>query len=339
MRIAQRGTSSSSSGYHTVDRMRIYASGTDELAFTQSQSTDAPDGFDYSFKVAINTAESSWTTTEWIYFRYVLEGRDNIDLAFGTSSAKKTTVSFWVKSSVIGNYAVLFFNDNGVDSSRNQTLTYTINSANTWEYKTITFDGDTAQVLHTGANAGADLYWVLSTGPDRNSSDGSTWGTYTQARGAYGQTADVGGTLNATWQIAGLQFETGDVATPFEHRSYGEELSACMRYYQKLIAMPGESSCDVCNTNQRTTTAAYGVYHLVTPMRSAPTLSIGSLSDFILYAASTSVSGLSALTFSLVSTTGSGRMAITNSSFGAAGNGGWLAISNATNYLGFDSEL
>jgi len=232
MQVAQRGTSSSSIGFQTVDRFRVGTNSTDELAFIQSQDTDAPNGFTKSFKVAVTTPETSWTTGEWFTVRYTIEGQDAQLLQFGQSTAQKTTLSFWVKSSVTGDYAVMFFNSQG--SSRGQSFTYTITSANTWEYKTIVFDGDTAQSFSDSNAAGPDFYFTLSSGPDRQTTDGSSWQNYSQGMSAYGQTADVGGTASATWQITGVQLEVGDTATPFEHRSYGDELARCQRYYYEL---------------------------------------------------------------------------------------------------------
>jgi hypothetical protein len=229
MQVAQRGTSSTGVNYKTVDRFRLDQNTMDELAFTQSQDTDAPAGFKNSYKLTVNTPETSLVLTEWLYMRYTMEGQDAQVLQFGQSTAQKTTMSFWVKSSVTGDYAVLFFNDQG--SARGQTLTYTVNAANTWEYKTIVFDGDTAQNFANSNAAGPDLYFTLSAGPDRKTTDGSSWINYTANASAYGQTADVATVNGATWQITGVQLEVGDTATPFEHRSYGDELARCQRYY------------------------------------------------------------------------------------------------------------
>ena len=229
MQVAQRGTSSTSTGFQTVDRWRIETTGTDELAFTQAQVSDAPDGFAYSYKFTVTTPETSITDSEWLRARYTIEGQDAQSLAFGTSSAKQATLSFWVKSSVTGSYAVLFYLG---DAARSQTLTYTVNSSNTWEYKTITFDGDTVATINNNNTAGPDFYFSLSAGPDRKTSDGTSWGTFAQGKSAYGQTANVAATSAATWQITGVQLEAGDTATPFEHRSYGAELALCQRYYQ-----------------------------------------------------------------------------------------------------------
>ena len=273
MQVAQRGTSSTSTGFQTVDRFRVNTSATDELALTQAQDSNAPDGFTNSFKVTVTTPETSFTTTEWFYTRYTIEGQDAQQLKFGTSSALQTTLSFWVKSSVTGTYAVLFFNDQG--SARGQTLTYTINSANTWEYKTIVFDGDTAQNFANSNAAGPDLYFTLSAGPDRKTTDGSSWQNYSNAMSAYGQTADVGGTASATWQITGVQLEVGDTATPFEHRSYSDQLQACKRYYQQKNDSGNALASGIWYRSSQV--LAYGKFD--TTMRAAPTITVSS-SDF-----------------------------------------------------------
>ena len=230
MQVAQRGTSSTGVNYKTVDRFRLDQNTMDELAFTQSQDTDAPAGFRNSYKLTVNTPEASLVLTEWLYMRYTMEGQDAQVLQFGQSTAQKTTMSFWVKSSVTGDYAVLFFNDQG--SARGQTLTYTVNAANTWEYKTIVFDGDTTQNFANSNAQGPDFYFTLSAGPDRTITDGTSWINYTANASAYGQTADVATVNGATWQITGVQLEVGDTATSFEHRSYGDELARCQRYYE-----------------------------------------------------------------------------------------------------------
>ena len=242
MQVAQRGTSSTGVNYKTVDRFRLDQNTMDELAFTQSQDTDAPAGFKNSYKLTVNTPETSLVLTEWLYMRYTMEGQDAQVLQFGQSTAQKTTMSFWVKSSVTGDYAVLFFNDQG--SARGQTLTYTVNAANTWEYKTIVFDGDTAQNFANSNAAGPDLYFTLSAGPDRKTTDGSSWINYTANASAYGQTADVATVNGATWQITGVQLEVGSTATDFEHETYATTLRKCQRYFELLGHATNAGSAD-----------------------------------------------------------------------------------------------
>jgi hypothetical protein len=197
---------------------------------------DAPDGFVNSYKITVDTAETSMTGNELLYMRYTNEAQDCQHLEYGSSSAKTLTLSFWVKSSITGDYAVLNFVE---DSDRARTLTYTINSANTWEHKTIVFTGDTTtgKTINNDNDKGLDFYFTLACGPDRITTDAATaWVDYDTTAFAYGQTANIAETTNATWQVTGVQLEVGTVATEFEHRSYGEEMQSCQRYYQFFTA-------------------------------------------------------------------------------------------------------
>ena len=338
MQVAQRGTSSTSEGYQTVDRFRFTSSDMDQRAFTQSQDTTGPSGFTNSYKITVTTPETTTEAEEQLFMFQAIEAQNLQQLGYGTSDAKQLTLSFWVKSSVTGAYCVAFYENDG---NRLITSTYSISSANTWEYKTITIDGDTSGTINNDNGAGLELYFFLSVGPDRKTTDSTSWGTWTAAKFGYGQVADVAATSSATWQITGIQLEVGDVATPFEYEDYGTTLQKCQRYYQKIVAAPAspaQTYCDVCNANQRTTTASYGIFHHPVPMRQFPTLSYNTLSNLVLYMAATSNS-VSALAYNGFSTTGSGSFLITTSAFGAAGNGGWLRIGSATDYIAFDAEL
>ena len=231
MQIAQRGTSSTSTGYATVDRFSSYANNTDELAFSLEQSTDAPDGFSNSFKWTTTTAETTIDSNEHVGFQQKLEGQSLQQLAHGTTSAKKVTLSFWVKSSVTGTFAVTLFKNNSLKIIGS---TYTINTANTWEKKTITFDGDTSGSIPNDNSRELDIIWHLLAGSDFTSTDNTSWVTYTTGTWAYGHAQNgVIATTNATWQITGVQLEVGESATEFEHRPYTTEELLCFRYFYK----------------------------------------------------------------------------------------------------------
>jgi len=129
MQVAQRATSATSTGYGSVDRIRINTANTDELAFTQSQSTTTPgQGFSNSFKFEVTTKEDALADDEFANIQYRIEAQDLQSLAFGTSDAKKITLSFWVRSSLAGKYSVLFYL---VDDVRSNTQSFTISSADT----------------------------------------------------------------------------------------------------------------------------------------------------------------------------------------------------------------
>ena len=237
MTVSQRSTSEtavSTGGYKTLDRMRYSANSLATAQITHEQSTDAPDGFANSLKVTVTTAEGSVGAADG--FRpidYRIEGQDLQHLQYGTSGAKSLTLSFYVKSSVTGTYGVCFYRDESTD--RQITDTYTISSANTWEYKTITIPGDTSASI-TNDNAGRfNIYFHAGAGSDSTSTDSSgSWVNYTFAGFAYGNAVNLQNTLNATWQVTGIQLEVGSKATPFEHRSIGDELARCQRYFQLL---------------------------------------------------------------------------------------------------------
>ena len=262
MQVAQRGTSSSSAGYQTVDRFRFTSSDMDQLAFTQSQDTTGPSGFTNSYKITVTTPETTTEAEEQLFMFQAIEAQNLQQLGYGTSDAKQLTLSFWVKSSVTGAYCVAFYQNDG---NRLITSTYSISSANTWEYKTITIDGDTSGTINNDNGAGLELYFFLSVGPDRKTTDSTSWGTWTAAKFGYGQVADVAATSSATWQITGVQLEIGDTATPFEHRSFADQLQACQRYYNSIHAH--------YLTYYTSTSCISNVTYPVT-MRAAPTITI-----------------------------------------------------------------
>jgi len=235
MQVAQWSTSTTiPEGTETygTDRWYGYANSIDELVLTMSQDTDAPAGFAASTKLTTSTAESALAADEYSTFTQKIEGQNLQNLAFGTSDAQSFTLSFWVKSSLTGTFAVSFYKPNGSEIIGS---TYTINSANTWEYKTITIVGNTGSSIVNDNTAGLWVTFTLAAGSDWTSTDNTSWGSYANGKWSYGQTQNgLITTLNATWQITGVQLEVGSEATPFEHRSYGDELARCQRYYYEI---------------------------------------------------------------------------------------------------------
>jgi hypothetical protein len=235
MQVAQRGTSdSANSNGFGVDRFKGAVTAMDNLvtSYTQESPTDLP-GFTNSLRVTTTTAESALESNELLRMMQFIEGQNCQGFKYGTSSAEDVTLSFWVKSSITGTYAVSVYCD--ASTARMIGSTYTINSANTWEYKTITLVGDTTTVIDNDNSEGFRINWVLSAGSNYTSTDNTSWANYSGGQLAYGHTANgLVTTTNATWEITGVQLEVGDTATPFEHRSYGEELQLCKRYYERF---------------------------------------------------------------------------------------------------------
>jgi hypothetical protein len=199
--------------------------------WTASQDSDAPDGLKNSFKLVPTIADASPAAGDYFQIEQKLEAQDTEHFKYGTSDAKAFTVSFWVKSNKTGTYNLRAYRV--VDSTRMASKQYTINSAGTWEYKTITFDGDTSVAMTGGNTLGILLSWWLAAGSTFTSGSNQNWGSYLAANEAPSQVNLADSTSNY-WQITGVQLEVGDTATEFEHRSYGDELARCQRYYYKL---------------------------------------------------------------------------------------------------------
>ena len=213
--------------YWTLDRWQGYASQASKATIQQnSGSVTPPNGF--SNYLGFNSLSShSLTSTDIFTVRHLIEGYNVADLNWGTANAKTITLSFWARSSLTGTFAGGLTN-NG--QTRSYGFTYTISSANTWEYKTITIPGDTVGTWGTTNNRGIDLFWSMGMGSTYTAPSNGSWlaGQYYSGTGG----TSVVGTSGATFYITGVQLEEGSVATPFEYRSYGQELALCQRYYE-----------------------------------------------------------------------------------------------------------
>ena len=251
MQVAQRGTQSTgitTTGFRTVDRFRTSLSSLG--TWTEDQATDSPDGFANSFKLTCTTADASPAAGDVAYIRYMFEGNELQGLAYGASSAKDLTLSFWVKSNKTGSATVqLLQNDN---SSKNISPSYTISSADTWEYKTISIPADTAGNIDNDNGPAVSLIWWINSGS--NYSSGTTRTTWTAYSATDSNPANlgVGGATSDYFAITGVQLEAGNVATPFEHRSYGEELALCQRYFEKSFDTGVTPVKDVVSPDRRT---------------------------------------------------------------------------------------
>jgi len=227
MMVWQRGTTfnAPADGDYNADRWQYGANQSGKVNIAQSSS--APSGFSYS---ALVTSTSSYSIGASDLFRYTqrIEGFNTADLAFGTASASTVTLSFWVMSSLTGTFGGSLQNNNG---DRSYPFTYTINSANTWEYETITIAGDTTGTWVGATNGnGLQLNFSLGAGSSRIGTAGA-WA----AAGYYGATGQTNlvATNAATWQIVGVQLEKGSTATSFDYRPYTNELQLCQRYFEK----------------------------------------------------------------------------------------------------------
>lgn len=236
MQLSQRSASesvSTSDGYKTLDRFQYNEMGSYTGVHTMSQDTTGPSGFTNSLKFLTTTADSSLSGTDGFSLRYRVEAQDLQRLGYGTSDAKSCTLSFYVKSNVTGTYTI---NIQQSDATKMLGVSYTVDAANTWERKTLTFIGNTSDVINNDNGIGIQIQWGLATGPDWTSGTlRSTWTANSNGDYHAGQTANVGSAVNNYWQITGVCMNVGDSAIDFPHdESYGDTLARCQRYFQKI---------------------------------------------------------------------------------------------------------
>ena len=235
MSIAQRGTTQTgitSSQYpNAPDRFHFNLSSAG--TWTISQSTDVPSGqgFGYSEKFQCTTADVSLASSDFVMVRTLLEAQNLQHLKYGTSSAESLTLSFWVKSNKTGTYVIWFYADDG---NRTISKAYTISSADTWEKKTITIDGDTAGTINNDNGIGFRVNFYLGAGSNYTSGTlASSWQTDSNGDRAVGQVNLADSTSNYI-NITGVQLEVGTTASDFEFLPYDVNLRRCERYTRRL---------------------------------------------------------------------------------------------------------
>ena len=237
MQVAQRSTSVASittDGYYTVDRFifQINSLGT----WTQSQSTDTPtgQGFGKSFKLDCTTADATPSASDYMILAQKFEGQNLQYLKKGTANALPLTASFWVKSTKTGTFICELVDE---DNVRSISKSYTVSVSNTWEFKTVTFPGDTTGVLDNDNSSSLKLNFWLGAGTDFTSGTlATTWGARTNANIAVGQVNIADSTSN-DFLITGVQLEAGTSASDFEFLPYDVDLARCQRYYVRFNAI------------------------------------------------------------------------------------------------------
>jgi hypothetical protein len=228
--IFQRGagaTTVNGNDVFAADRFKGWANGGG--TYTVEQSTDVPNNeFENSAKLTNTGVDSSVAAGDFYAYATDIEGYNVSQLAYGHSEAKAVTLSFWVKSSLAGTYCIALYS---TTANRSHIKEYTISSANTWEKKTITISsGDTTGSWNRTNGNGLRVYWDLGSGSTYQAS-ADTW-LASQDFSTTNQEAWIG-SASATFFITGVQLELGSTATDFEHRSYGDELARCQRYYSQ----------------------------------------------------------------------------------------------------------
>ena len=228
MQVAQRGTSFASVGnVYTLDRFQMYKQNSGAaFTVTQSSVTDLA-GFSNALKVDCTTADTSLASNEQGYVSYFAEGQDLQRFQKGYSTALGFTLSFYVKTNKTGLYTVTMFDR---DNTRKVNGSYTVADTG-WNRYTISFPADTTGKFDDDNASSLEIFFNLYAGADTNTGTLSeTWAASADAGSTTGQVNFADSTSN-DWEITGVQFETGSEATPFEHRSIGDELLRCQRYY------------------------------------------------------------------------------------------------------------
>lgn len=282
MRIDQRNggaaTANTISGY-TVDRWSVYQSVVGKLiAQRNAGGVTPPAGFTNYLGVTSQSAYSLLTTDQYL-IQQPIEGCNCADLNWGTANAVPVTLSLWVRSSLTGTFGGALRNNAG---NRSYPFTFSISSANTWEYKTVTVPGDTTGAWSTDNSAGIVISLNLGSGATYSGAAGA-WTSTSYVQAPTGATSVVG-TNGATFYITGVQLEPGTVATPFERRSIGQELALCQRYYQSFDfsgVFNGSNGRAIAATKYSSTDSVIANVPLCCPMRTAPTVSGGVTARFV----------------------------------------------------------
>jgi hypothetical protein len=331
MVLNQRGFSGTPASLeYTLDRWRTLMS-TVSSKFTVSQnagSVTPPAGFINYLGVTSSSAYSVGSGDQYGIQQWI-EGYNIADLAWGTASAQTVTLSFWVRSSLTGTFGGSLGNSGG---SRSYPFTYTINSANTWEYETITIAGDTSGTWLTDNSRGLNVTFGLGVGSTLSGTAGAWAGTdYRSATGA----TSVVGTNGATFYVTGVMLEKGSTATSFDYRPYGTELQLCQRYYQKITTGVNDRGMGV--GFYYTSSTMISQIPFQTYMRAAPTLDVNSGTNYFIFYTNNSNQQFNTVTLNDATPyTG----AVTAGSLsGTSGSSGQFKTNNASASLAFSAEL
>ena len=243
MRVSQRyGTTETTinvnAWHYILDRFKMYQNTDGQATVTQVTSGYAASntGSGNALRIKVTSADTSLSGTQQLQLTQVIEGFNCEDLRFGTANAKSFTVSFSILATgasagnVTGTYCVNATNFGNYD--RAYVKEYTIDAIDVWKKVTLTFPGCTDGTWGTGNTGGIRLGWFFA-GPTSQQGAANQW--HTSYKGSTTNQKNGMGVVNNFYFIKDIQVEEGTIATSFEHRSYGEELARCQRYYEEAM--------------------------------------------------------------------------------------------------------
>jgi len=276
MQVSQRSTSvtgvanNSDEGYQTLDRFGMYFGNSAGGVCTVSQATDVPSnqGFSNSIKIDVTTADTSVASNHEIYVSQKIESQTVRDSGWNyTSASSYVTLSFWAKSSKAGTYCVSARADDV--GAKYYPFEYTL-TANTWTKVTHSIPGDSALVFNNDSGSGLNVRWILVAGSSRQGGTNGAWGATSTSNMATPNQVNFFDNTSNDFLLTGVQLEVGEKATPFEHRSYGDELARCQRYFQHF-GRDGVGGGRLIGTGNGASTSLFG-FEFPYIMRAAPTL-------------------------------------------------------------------
>ena len=288
MQVAQRGTSSTTSGDYTVDRYRPQWGNTDENATmaqvdVASGTTPYTSGFRKALRITNGNQTSGAGSSDYLFIRHKIEAQDMATSGWNYVSASSyITLSFWIKSSVAQTFNSRLETQDG--TALNYPFQYTISSANTWTKITKTIQGNSNLSFNNDNGTGVEIHWDMFRGTDYsdNSVSNDVWAAYSGTARSKDQTSTFYTTNDATFEITGVQLEVGPTATTFEHRSYGEELARCQRYYHCVYRRGASSDSNVSIGALGSLYTGNSIYidmTLPTQMRTTPTIETPSATN------------------------------------------------------------
>jgi len=334
MNVAQRGTSFTVTNEYGIDRW--FCRENTDGALTFSQDTTSPDGFYNSLKVNVDSVDSSIGSSQFAYVAQRIEGFNIQPFAFGSSAAKTIVLSFYVRCSVTGKFGGAI--SNGGNNNRSFAFTYDVNSANTWERKSVTIVGDTTGTWNIDNSQEMAVFWSLGAGSGVKKAEGS-WDATASVQSASEAGVELIGNASATWFITGVQLEVGQNPTTFEHEPFERTLAKCQRYFYAHADGGEASDSNVGTGTMYNSTILMCCVDFPVQMRALPTFSYVNLSGAYKFWRDGSSDNFNTFTYLYSESSRSAAIQAEADVSGTSGQAGRIQLGGSSAYIRFDAEL